>query len=909
MDTNGFPIVDLRKLPTTPAIDVPVAELPDQPVKHANFFAPSLSSFSTASFSSIASSCAFWFEHDYPVRAPYEMYANATSRVDTTFKPDPAGGWLGPTQLLVPVVLAQAQTFPWAVVLDAVGVDTGTRTRQPATITLATNSSTGTGLLAQVDTNYFATVTKTNTSVLPGLPPFKVSSFQPVPFYQKLSPTTATASDVDDALTEYIRTASNRLAEVNKTALLNNNQDAQSRLQFFADVADITVDMPWGGLLFDQVDATLRKWVYTMQIGSDRRIRRASNYPSENLRKLAQQTQLSNAFLRTTSSGRGGRISHGLRGMPQYLTSRPDIPVGSFIGRVLYPFGISFLLPVFVIMLVREKEDRILVMMKMNGLKARAYYLTRFVHFFTMYLVAAFFFVLAGVVFGLNLFVKTQPGVYIILLLIWGVVQIAMAFLFAALFSKSRVALLVVFLIVLASVMLNIAIEVIARDTIGAAYFIWPPFAFYRSLTVLNTASLQFARRAYTFSDLKPGDPVLSAMVFMVVEIVIVVLLAAYFYEVLPSEYGVRKPWHFPVSSWLNKKEITRSTHLDKQVNSAILEEEDDDVLAERKRVLDSQYPPDAPLVMKRMNKAYGGKVAVKDVTLAVESDVVFGLLGPNGAGKTTLISILTGLYEPTEGWAALNGFNIHTEMDKIYKTMGICPQHDIHWADLTVLEHLLFYARLKGATPAQEMEIANKAIQQVELVGYEDRLAKGLSGGERRRLSIAIALICDPGVVFLDEPTTGLDPEAKRIIWNIVQQAKAGRTIILTTHSMEEAEVLCQRIGIMAKGTLRCIGTTLRLKQQYGSGFRLSFACKPDKLDQAAQFVQSLLPVGWRKIESYLTSMVYEFKPPDNKVSHIFQEMESHKHDYGIDDWGLSQTSLEEVFLRIIQEADAQAD
>jgi ABC-type multidrug transport system ATPase subunit len=165
--------------------------------------------------------------------------------------------------------------------------------------------------------------------------------------------------------------------------------------------------------------------------------------------------------------------------------------------------------------------------------------------------------------------------------------------------------------------------------------------------------------------------------------------------------------------------------------------------------------------------------------------------------------------------------------MDSVYMSIGVCPQHDILWGDLSVAEHVLFYARLKGVALDKESKALDIALKKVRLEPFRNRLTKTLSGGEKRRLSIAIALIGNPSVAFLDEPTTGLDPEVRRLIWNIIQTAKAGRTIVLTTHSMEEAEVLCNRIGIMAKGTLRCLGPQLRLKEIYGRGFKLSFACR----------------------------------------------------------------------------------
>jgi ABC-type multidrug transport system ATPase subunit len=152
------------------------------------------------------------------------------------------------------------------------------------------------------------------------------------------------------------------------------------------------------------------------------------------------------------------------------------------------------------------------------------------------------------------------------------------------------------------------------------------------------------------------------------------------------------------------------------------------------------------------------------------------------GAGKTTLISILTGLYPPSSGDAYLAGYHLATEMDQVHRNIGVCPQHDILWDDLTVSEHLYFYARLKGTTPNEETQVVNEAISNVGLDNFRNRLSKVLSGGEKRRLSIAIALIGNPRVVFLDEPTTGLDPEVRRVIWTIINKARVGKTIILVS-------------------------------------------------------------------------------------------------------------------------------
>lgn len=224
----------------------------------------------------------------------------------------------------------------------------------------------------------------------------------------------------------------------------------------------------------------------------------------------------------------------------------------------------------------------------------------------------------------------------------------------------------------------------------------------------------------------------------------------------------------------------------------------------------------------------------------------------------------MTGLYQPTSGTAYVAGYDINTQMQEVYKKIGVCPQHDVLWDDLTVEEHLLFYARLRGITSKNESQTVLKAIEDVNLMKFKNRLSKGLSGGEKRRLSIAIALLGDVPVAFLDEPTTGLDPEVRRTIWNIIQTAKSGKTIILTTHSMEEADLLSSRIGIMAKGVLRCVGTPLHLKRRYGRGFKLTISFRKDndqlvesnekadlKRANALKTIEGLLPSdAWRKVE-----------------------------------------------------------
>ena len=145
-------------------------------------------------------------------------------------------------------------------------------------------------------------------------------------------------------------------------------------------------------------------------------------------------------------------------------------------------------------------------------------------------------------------------------------------------------------------------------------------------------------------------------------------------------------------------------------------------------------------------------------------------------------------------------------------------------------------------------------------------------------------------------------------MIWNIVNEARAGKTIILTTHSMEEAEVLCQRVAIMSKGTMRCIGTQLRLKQKYANGFRLSIAARPENMARASAFVEKLLPAGYKKIDAFSSAMSWEFRLEPGLLGKFFNELEGNKADIGLEDWGIMQSSLDEVFFTLITDEDAES-
>ena len=203
-------------------------------------------------------------------------------------------------------------------------------------------------------------------------------------------------------------------------------------------------------------------------------------------------------------------------------------------------------------------------------------------------------------------------------------------------------------------------------------------------------------------------------------------------------------------------------------------------------------------------------------------------MLGHNGAGKTTTISTLTGLLRPTGGQAQLDDVDILEDQDYLRKHLGVCPQHNVLFDYLSVREHLQLYAAFKGVSKKEIGKKVDKMLYEVELVENQYQLASTLSGGQKRKLSVAIALIGDAKIIMLDEPTSGMDTQTRRRFWEMVKQYKEGRIIILTTHYMDEADILGDRICIMAEGNVQCCGSSLFLKNRFGAGYNLVLAKLP---------------------------------------------------------------------------------
>lgn len=369
----------------------------------------------------------------------------------------------------------------------------------------------------------------------------------------------------------------------------------------------------------------------------------------------------------------------------------------------------------------------------------------------------------------------------------------------------------------------------------------------------------------------------------------------------------------------------------------------DADVHTEMQRVEQLSYAEQAVLYKNLRHTYNAGSArevrAVRGISLAVARGECFTLLGPNGAGKTTTLDVLTGaIFPPTQGEVSVNGHLITASSENrlaALQSLGNCPQVDPLWPTLTGRQHLLFYGKIKGLPPQLQTQQAASLLKAMGFSDFDaDKPTLGYSGGMRRKLSLSIALIGSPPTLLLDEPSAAVDAAAKRHLWRVVRQREQGQTVILTTHSMEEAEALSDRLAIQVKGRLRCVGTPDHIKNTHGAGYQL------EVLVSRSATAESAAQTGSYQRQGSFTSMSggpapevlkfisdlcsnakllehhegrYLFQLPVLKavgackgevsLAALFSWMQAGYEAIGMQDYSISRPSLEQVFIRFSKE------
>ncbi|RLN50687.1 hypothetical protein BBJ28_00003089 [Nothophytophthora sp. Chile5] len=540
-----------------------------------------------------------------------------------------------------------------------------------------------------------------------------------------------------------------------------------------------------------------------------------------------------------------------------------------------------------------------------------------------------------------NVFPTTEYATLAFLFWTLSLAIVAFSYFIAPFFNKSRTAAIASVLLWLILFFPFFAVQ--SADTNAPRYWaaLSPPTAFALAVDEMLRRAQLGTGFAYSIGLQEAPITVPSAFdmsLFLILDSVILVALGWYLDQVLPQQYGVRKSWYFLLKKdyWVDARRDQRSVNADglasktpqlsPEASGAYEQFEDNDTFTAQGSAMEEAYvePVNAALAVQERNgtclqirglrKVFPleddgeVRVAVAGLDLTMYCGQITALLGHNGAGKTTIISMLTGLIPPTSGDATLYGCSIKNDFQELRRVIGICPQHDVLFEDLTVQEHLLLFGTMKNVSRDELQNSVDKMVEDVGLTEIRHALAKTLSGGQKRKLSVALAFLGNSKLVFLDEPTSGMDPYSRRFTWNLLQQRREDRVIVLTTHFMDEADILGDRIAILSEGRLRCAGSSLSLKNRFGAGYNLTMikaASGSCDVEAVASFLQTFVPDA-KCLSSSGSELVFQLPTGSSEAfPAMLERFDAEMRDLGVLQYGISVTTLEEVFLRISRDRD----
>uniref|UniRef100_A0A4W6D1I8 ATP-binding cassette, sub-family A (ABC1), member 1A n=1 Tax=Lates calcarifer TaxID=8187 RepID=A0A4W6D1I8_LATCA len=607
------------------------------------------------------------------------------------------------------------------------------------------------------------------------------------------------------------------------------------------------------------------------------------------------------------------------RSMPLFMTLAWMYSVAIIIKGVVY-----------------EKEARLKETMRIMGLNNGTLWLSWFISSLIPLLISAGLLVML-LKMG-NLLPYSDSGVVFLFLGSFGVVTIMQCFLISTLFSRANLAAACGGIIYF-TLYLPYVLCVAWQDYVGfgakVVVSLLSPVAFgfgceYFALFEEQGVGIQWSN--LLASPLEEDSYNLTTSIcLMLFDAVLYGVMTWYIEAVFPGQYGIPRPWYFPFTRtyWCGEKENKNiSTPLSKKGNAeaVCIEEEPGHI--------------DPGVYIENLVKVYshGNKLAVDGLSLRFYEGQITSFLGHNGAGKTTTMSILTGLFPPTSGTAYILGKDIRTELSTIRQNLGVCPQHNVLFSMLTVEEHIWFYARLKGLPEEKVKAEMEQIVNDVGLPHKRKSRTSTLSGGMQRKLSVALAFVGGSKVVILDEPTAGVDPYARRGIWDLLLKYRQGRTIILSTHHMDEADILGDRIAIISHGKLCCVGSSLFLKTHLGTGYYLtlvkrdydltlqscrnsaSTVCYSKKTEKVKEMqLVTLVHVSLisnvifkhvpeaRLVEDLGHELTYVLpyqSAKDGAFVELFHELDDRLTDLGISSYGISDTTLEEIFLKVAEDS-----
>mmetsp|Transcript_38950 Transcript_38950/g.120373 ORF Transcript_38950/g.120373 Transcript_38950/m.120373 type:complete len:955 (-) Transcript_38950:399-3263(-) len=586
-----------------------------------------------------------------------------------------------------------------------------------------------------------------------------------------------------------------------------------------------------------------------------------------------------------------------------YVNNQFYIAVGDSISLIV---TLAFLFPVSQLTkrIVVEKELRLREAMMIMGLSNISFYASWFLTYLVQAIASS---LLIAIVSAVTMLPKADFGVIFFLFLLFSISTIGISFIFSTVFSLSRTAALMAPALFFVIAVPSFALSSDAPAGVMVPLSLLSPVAFGACARLLFSYEVTEGLTAANLNNGLDEVPAITYLVMLGIDIFLYLFIALYLDQVIPSQWGTRRHPLFciidPIRWCMNRGKKDDREQRDREMH-AVPDAHEGDNDSGSLFEPQSAREEEPSVEIRKMRKVFGDFVAVKGLDLPMYQDEVTVLLGHNGAGKTTTIGCMMGMLGLDGGDCVVYGDSVDRDLPAARQHMGFCPQHNILWDEMTCVEHLEFFARLKGIPSGPEATaLAEEMLEAVDLTPKRDFPSSALSGGQKRKLSVAIALIGGPRVVFLDEPSAGMDPVARRGLWTAIQRIVKQCAVVLTTHHLEEVEALAHRVAIMVDGEMRVLGSLGHLKHKFGSGFELIVrVCDAAHEKSAQELIDARIP-GAKLEEARGQKLTYAL-PGDTRLSQTFAVIEEAKQseDSGITDYGISQTSVEQVFLRAKQ-------
>ena len=562
---------------------------------------------------------------------------------------------------------------------------------------------------------------------------------------------------------------------------------------------------------------------------------------------------------------------------------------------------IAYLVPMcrMISAILKEREDRAKELLLIMGVSNNCYWLSWLLHYFCVFTTISL--LISGV---LVLGILKQSSYSWIFFSYWlfGLFCLFYCQLVSIFFTKSKNAILVSIVFYMVSFLSGYAFNTSSNTTKTLASLI-PCIGFHFATDCFfDLEIINLGLQTSSVSTVVKNFSIINIFLTFPISILVTLTASAYFEQVMPSGY-IAKKWNFCFRPDYCKKRVAR----DKTVieESIVVGEYMEGV----DPALDAQKRSKQAMMIRNLSKNFGSRKILKNISLDLYEGQIFSLLGHNGSGKTTTISILTGVLPATTGEVSVGECLLSENIEEIREMMGICLQENILFSILTPYEHIKIFAVLKGLKLRTiSQDFIHEKLAEVKLLEVKDTPSGNLSGGQKRKLCLAIALLGESKIVILDEPTSGMDLNSRRHVWDLLKNNKNERIIILTTHYMEEADILSDRVAMLIDGTVKCCGSPLYLKSQFGGGYYLSLlkthnVASKNHSEKIINFIESSLPYTCEVVNDLHSEITFQlpFEFAKNCL-HFFKELEVSLEGLSLRGYSISVTTIEEVFMKVMQ-------